>query len=431
MDKIDKRFIFGLLFCVLIFRFWIYRTTAALAEDLSINGFLQTNYSVRLNDDNPKNAKQGNLILGEERIQLKSSFYPPKSKVGFFVKSDFFHDWVAERWAFDFREGYMDYNLDKFGFRIGRQIITWGVGDLLFINDVFPKDWEALYSGRPLEYLKIGVDSVKLDIYSDIVSIEAVAIPFFEADDLPSAGRFHVFDPYPNIQNRKTDKPDSAFEKFGNMEYALRLYRYIGDFDISAYAYKGFFNSPGMKADNFNSPSTISHFYPELAVYGLSAQRNALGGVVSAEYGYYDSLDDRSGKDPGINNSQSRFLIGYQKAFPGDLTVGIQYYGELMHKYSRYKNNLPVTFAKRKQLHQYITLRLTKLLRYQTLKLSSFTFYSPDEKDFLIIPEASYNLTDDLLGVIGMNIFAGVDDNTTFGQHKKDSNIYVTVRYSF
>ena len=422
MDKIK---ILSLIVTALLF------VPMANASELSLHGFLQTNYSVRVNDDNPQGAKQGNLILGEERAQIKASFYPQKSKIGIFVKSDFYHDWVEEDWAFDFREGYLDFMDDKFGFRVGRQIYTWGVGDLLFINDVFPKDWEAFYSGRPLEYLKIGADSLKLDIYSDIVSAEAVVMPFFEPDDLPSVGRFHFFDPYPNIPNRELEKPDSAFEKFGNMEYALRLYRYIGDFDVSAYAYKGFFRSPGMKADNFNSPSVISLFYPELAVYGLSAQRSALGGVVSTEYGYYDSLDDRSGKDPGINNSQSRFLVAYQKAFPDDFTVGIQYYGELMHQYNQYEDNLPSTFAKIKQLHQYITLRLTKLLKYQTLKLSLFTFYSPDEEDFLITPEVSYNFTDNLLGFIGMNIFTGAEDNTTFGQHKKDSNVYVTVRYSF
>ncbi|MBU2102387.1 MAG: hypothetical protein ABH865_03355 [Candidatus Omnitrophota bacterium] len=403
----------------------------AFAEELSLHGFLQTDYSVRVNDDNPQGAKQGNLILGEERAQIKASFYPQKSKIGIFVKSDFYHDWVEEDWAFDFREGYLDLAEDKFGLRAGRQIYTWGVGDLLFINDVFPKDWEAFYSGRPLEYLKIGVDSLKLDVYSDIISAEIVVMPFFEPNDLPSVGRFHFFDPYPNIPNRELEKPDSAFEKIGNMEYALRLYRYIGDFDVSAYAYKGFSRSSGMKTNNFNSPSVISLFYPELAVYGLSAQRSALGGVVSTEYGYYNSLDDRGGKDPGINNSQSRFLMGYQKAFPEDFTVGIQYYGELMHRYGRYEDNLPSSFTKRKQLHQYITLRLTKLLKYQTLKLSLFTFYSPDEKDFLITPEVSYNFTDNLLGSIGMNIFAGTEDGTTFGQHKKDSNIYVTARYSF
>jgi hypothetical protein len=415
------------LFSVLCFLF----SVPAFAEELSLHGFLQTNYSVRVADDNPQGAKQGNLILGEERAQLKASFYPQKSKIGIFVKSDFYHDWVDEDWAFDFREGYFDLAEDKFGLRVGRQIYTWGVGDLLFINDVFPKDWEAFYSGRPLEYLKVGVDSLKLDVYSDIISAEAIVMPNFQPDDLPSAGRFHFFDPYTNIQDRELEKPDSAFERFGNMEYALRLYRYIGDFDVSAYLYKGYFRTIGIKADNLNSPSIISHFYPELAVSGLSAQRNALGGVVSAEYGYYDSLDDRGGKNPGIENSQSKFLIGYQKAFPQDFTVGLQYYGELMHKYSQYEDNLPSTFAKKEKLHQYITLRLTKLLKYQTLKVSLFSFYSPDDEDFLVMPEVSYNFTDNLQAILGANIFGGSNNNTTLGQHDRNDNVYLTVRYSF
>ena len=49
--------------------------------------------------------------------------------------------------------------------RAGRQIITWGLGDLIFINDVFPKDYEAFFSGRPMEYMKKGVDGVKIGYY--------------------------------------------------------------------------------------------------------------------------------------------------------------------------------------------------------------------------------------------------------------------------
>jgi predicted porin len=186
-----------------------------------------------------------------------------------------------------------------------------------------------------------------------------------------------------------------------------------------------------MKTDNFGSPTAVSHFYPELATYGFSLQRSMLGGVVSTEYGYYHSLDDRSGKDAGIENSQSRFLVGYQKAFPDDLTLGIQYYAELMHQYRRYEDSLPAAFAKKEQLHQYFTLRLTRLFKYQTLKLSLFTFYSPDEADFLIIPEVSYKFSDNLKGVLGANIFGGAEDNTGLGQHAKNDNIYLTVRYSF
>src|SRR3989338_1590152 len=301
----------------------------AFAEDLSLHGSLQTNYAVRVADDNPKGAKNGNLISGEERLQLKGSYYPSNSKWGVFVKTDFYHDVVEEDFKVDFREGYLDYSKDKLDVRMGRQIITWGVGDLVFINDVFPKSWEAFYSGRPLEYLKKGVDAAKLDLYTDLANIEFVTMPHFTPDNLPSVGRFFFFDPYPSIINRELDKPKTTF---GNVEYAVRIYRSLNGFDLAGYAYKGFYRMPGMKADNFNSPTVISQFYPELAVYGLSAQKSTLGGVVSTEYGYYDSLDDRNGKDPGIDNSQSRFLVGYQKAFPQDFTVGVQYYSEILGK---------------------------------------------------------------------------------------------------
>ncbi|HAZ10613.1 MAG TPA: hypothetical protein DCY56_05870 [Candidatus Omnitrophica bacterium] len=430
MDKIDKNQNYNLKFKILVFglSLWVYPTLLVFAEDLVVHGFLQTNYSARIADDNPQGAKQGNLIMGEERFQLKSSFYPQKSKIGFFVKSDFYHDLVEEDFNVDFREGYIDFSDDKFGIRLGKQIFTWGVGDLLFINDVFPKDWEAFYSGRPLEYLKQGVGAGKFNLYTDFASAEFIVIPYFTPDNMPSTGRFFFFDPYPNIMNREVEKPKTTFE---NTEYALRIYRSLGGADITAYAYKGFYRAPAMRADNFTSPAAISHFYAELGVYGASLQESALGGVVNAEYGYYDSMDDRNGKNPGIKNSQSKFLIGYQKAFPADFTVGLQYYGELMHQYSQYEDNLPSAFAREDRLHQYITLRLTKLLKYQTLKISLFSFYSPDDKDFLIMPEISYNFTDNLQAMLGANIFGGIDNNTALGQHNKNDNIYVTLRYNF
>ena len=428
MDKVtcSDRIIY--LFLLLSFGFWFLSPPLYGAEEPSIKGFLQTNYSARITGVKLPGAKRQELMLGEERGRLEGSYYPPNSNIGFDVKADLFHDWVEDSWGVALREGYMDYLMDKFDVRIGRQIVTWGVGDLLFINDVFPKDWEAFYSGRPLEYLKQGVDSGKLNLYTELASAEFIVIPHFTPDNLPSIGRFFFFDPYPNIMNREVEKPKTTFV---NTEYALRIYRSLGGADLSAYAYKGFYRDPAMRADNFTSPTTIAHFYPELAAYGASLQKSALGGVISAEYGYYDSMDDRNGKDPGIENSQSKFLIGYQKAFQNDLTVGLQYYGELMPQYKEYKANLPPTFFRKKELHQYITLRVTKLLKYQTVKLSLFTFYSPDEEDFFITPEASINVTDNMLLALGANIFAGVKDNATFGQQHKNSNIYVLTRHSF
>lgn len=428
MDKIDKSKAKLSIIKLILAIASSLSSVLVCAEEPSIHGFLQSNYSVRITGEKLTGAKRQELMLAEERGQLKSSFYPSNSRVGFDIKGDLYHDWVEDGWAVQLREGYVDCLMDKFDIRIGRQIITWGVGDLLFINDIFPKDWEAFYSGRPLEYLKMGVDAGKASLYTSLANIDFVAIPHFTPDNTPSAGRFFFFDPYPNIANRELDKPKEAF---GNIEYALRIYRSFGGADLAAYAYKGFYRTPAMRADSFTSPTSISHFYPELAVYGASLQRNALGGVVSAECGWYDSIDDRSGKNPGIENSASKFLIGYQRAFANDLTVGVQYYGELESRYGAYKNNLPPAFYKRRELHQYLTLRVTKLFKYQTIKLSLFTFYSPDEEDFLIMPEASINVTDNMLLAVGANLFVGIKDDSSLGQHDKNDNIYVLARYSF
>lgn len=415
-------------FCILLFALGIFSLRPVFAQDFTLNGFLETNYSFRLSNDKPAGAEYQNLILAEQRLQLKASYYPSRGNIGFFIKSDFYLDGVNGDSGVELREGYLDFSDDRFALRLGRQIITWGVGDLLFVNDVFPKDWQAFYSGRALEYLKKGVDSIKLDLYSDSVSLEAVAIPYFEADTLPSPDRFHLLFPYPNITNRKVLKPETAFK---NTEYAFRLYSRFAGSDVSVYLYKGFFRTPGIGADNFITPSTVSSIYPRLAISGFSLQRSALGGVVSAEAGYYDSLDDRAGNNPGIENSQTRFLLGFQKAFPEDFTVGLQYYGELRHKYHQYQENLPPGWTRKDKFHQYLTLRLTRLLEYQTLMLSLFTFYSPDEKDFLIIPEVGYNFTDNLKGVLGANIFGGNKPDTTFGQLNKDDNLYLRLRSSF
>jgi hypothetical protein len=259
-----------------------------------------------------------------------------------------------------------------------------------------------------------------------------VVIPFFEPDRLPTNERFFVFDPFPGVSDRRTTEPRAEFE---NTELALRLYRSLLGFDIAAYAYKGFFRTPGMRPDNPSSPTQVTLFFPRARVYGASTQGSALGGVVSLEAGYSDSVDDRSGRDPAIPNSMVKYLAGYQRqlwsALGGEFTVGIQYYGEYLLDYGPYRNTLPAGFPPQDRLRQLFTVRLTQLLRYQTLRLSLFAFYSPTDQDYQIIPEVRYSFTDALWGAVGMNIFGGKKETTFFGQLDKNDNVYVTVRYEF
>lgn len=285
--------------------------TAAVVEEenLEINAALLGNFSRR----------EGDSLIGEERLRIDLSAWPESFEGAARLKAELFHDAVDGGIHGELREGYLDYTTGPFDFRLGRQVATWGVGDLLFINDVFPKDWVSFFSGRPLEYLKVGVDGLRTRYSSTPLNAELMIIPSFQEDIMPASGRFEFTSLMAPAAMSNGEDPATTVE---NTELALRLYRRIMDFDVSAHAYRGFWRSGT---------------FPELSVYGISGQGNSLGGVLSLEAGYYHSRDDLAGDDPFIPNSQFRFLAGYQRQFEEDLTVGVQYYGEIMEDFSAYK----------------------------------------------------------------------------------------------
>jgi hypothetical protein len=398
-------------------------SSAAFASDVSIHGFVQGNYSLDTTEDNPDGK---DFKWSEERAQLK--FEATADPLRLFIKGDAFHDNIDNHSILELREGYVDYTSEKWDARLGRQVTTWGVGDLLFINDVFPKDYEAFFSGRPMEYLKKGVDGAKVGMYPGFVSIELIAIPYFEPNNYPDPKRFWMLDPMAGITNRETQDPYKDFHK---VETALRVYRDVAGFDTSLYYYHGFSRQPSVMPDNPVAPTKLTLFYPELSVYGASVQGRALDGVLSFETGYYDSRQDRQGTDPMIPNSQTRYLIGYQRQLWEDFTVGMQYYGEYMEDYSAYVQNLPPGFPQEKRLHQLASIRLTQFMIHQTLKLSFFAFYGLSDGDYLLNPEVKYNLTDAVWIAVGGNVFGGGKPWSQFGQFAKDDNVYTQVRYEF
>lgn len=418
--KNKNRFFIG---CFVSCFFFALSSSFATADDISLHGFLQGNYSVDTNSSNPDGK---DFKWAEERLQIKLD--ANKEAFHLFLKTDAFYDHVDEEAEIELREGYVDYTSSMWDMRLGRQVITWGLGDLIFINDVFPKDYEAFFSGRPMEYLKKGVDGIKIGVYPSFASAELVIVPFFEPNNFPEQKRFHMFDPMPSIANRVEKEPTATLE---NTEVAFRIYRDVSGFDASLYFYRGFSRQPSMLPDSMTAPTKIEFFYPELSVYGASLQGRALDGVLSLEAGYYDSRQDSDGTDPMMPNSQTKFLVGFQRQMWEDFTIGLQYYGEYMHKYPEYEKYLPAGFPHENKLHDLASVRLTQFLIHQTLRLSLFSFYSPTDSDYLLNPEVKYNFSDSIWAAVGANIFGGGEEWNQFGQLDKNDNIYWQMRYEF
>jgi len=239
---------------------------------LRVHGFVLGAVSGRTTGEQVALGQGGDFVLGEGRLRLNVSGLTPSGKTRFVFKGDAVSDGVTRSVYADIREGYASYTAGRLEFQAGRQIITWGLGDLLFINDVFPKDWESFFSGRPPEYLKLGADGASMSYSSQVLNVELVVLPFFTSDQLPSAERFVFFNPYTAIPNQHQENPAS---NLGDTEVAVRLSRRSAGFDASVYAYRGFWRDPSVRLNNPTGPSSATSFFPGLSVYGLSAQRGA------------------------------------------------------------------------------------------------------------------------------------------------------------
>jgi hypothetical protein len=399
-----------------------------LPDELS--GFWEARGGVRLQDDPHEKAAS----LGETRLQLQ--FDKAGERAAVKVVSDFLYDPVLNTHALDLEngDGWLDLRQANLLLRpapfmdlkLGRQINTWGTGDLLFINDLFPKDWNAFFIGRDDEYLKAPSDSAKAGFFSDWVNLDLIYSPRFDSDRFIDGRRISYWNGR-RLAGRDdpidADKPDDTFR---DDEWAARLYRTLGAYEVAAYGYDGFWKSPGGV-----DAATGDAIFPRLQVFGFSARGPFSKGILSLESGWYRSADDLSGDNPYVRNSEVRYLVGYEQELLQNLTGGLQYYVENMLDYSAYRRTLPDDAAAADEYRQVVTARLTKLLLSQNLRVGIFVYYSPTDKDAYLRPNVNYKLDDHWIAEVGGNIFIGENAATFFGQFENNNNLYASLRYGF
>jgi len=402
--------------------------TSVFAQ-VDISGFAQANYAARITGTSCATGAACDFPLGEERLQLKLEAYSDDGTAAFTGRLDFFHDAVVSRPGSEVRELYLDLFSEKASLRIGRQIVTWGLGDLLFINDIFPKDWVAFFTGRPLQYLKVGSDALKVDLYPGFMNAEIVVTPFFEPDRYPTGERLVFPDPFPAGLSRRVEPKRRSFD---NVELSSKFSRYIADWEAAVYLSRTFFRLPASTLDDPASPTEVLFRFPRLNTFGASLSGAFLDGIVNLEGAYYDSVSDRDGSDAAIENSDIKGLVGYSRPVFSEATFGVQTQVEWMQKYDTYVANLPVGFRARDELRWTIAMRFAQPMLHQSLNLGLFVFSGLSEKDGYLIPSIRYAFSDALWAETGGNIFLGSGEgHPIFGSFDRNDNIYFSVRYGF
>ncbi len=404
--------------------------TAGVTSDLTMidplppmetHGFFEVRGGMRTQDD----PHEKDFSILEARLQWELFTYTDWAEFKF--KGDVWGDGITEQGEYDTREAWLFTRpTDDLDLKIGRQVLTWGTGDLVFLNDLFPKDWQSYFIGRDKEYLKSPSDAAKVSLFADLANVDVVYTPQFDPDR-------YITGEYVSYWNADLGRragrdalvaSDTPAQWFRDDELAVRVYKNIQNDELAFYGYWGFWKRPGGQ-----KPSGVATF-PALNVYGASLRGQVGPGIGNVEVAYYRSVDDESGKNALINNSEMRYLVGYTQDLAKDFNASLQYYLEQLLDYSDYRASLGGG-EKRDRFRHVITLQLTKLLMNQNLELHLASYYSPSDKDAYLRPNIRYKYSDHITLEAGANLFFGQKSHTFFGQFENNTNIYGAVKYSF
>lgn len=424
-----KRIVSYILLLVLL----IVGTTAA---QVTIDGFAQGLWGGSLDKHNPTRT---DYTANETRLQLRAQHWGDNAEM--FSRLDFVWDGAdTAQYNLELREAYVKFKLGtNFDFKVGRQILTWGTGDLIFINDVFAKDYRSFFVGRDDQYLKAPQTALRMTWYNPLGALAVAYTPRFEPNRLPLGNVLSYYHPMAGgIVGTGLDDDLTSFyfdvpvpeAKFKNGEIALRLSRQIGYFNLAGYFYHGFYKNP-MGTVALDS-TTFLPVYPRLNLWGASVRGQGLGGIVWFEAGYYDSRDDQDGDNPLMPNSALKGLVGYERQVATDLTANLQWQVDQILDYAKYATDqVNMGAPLRDEIRHLLTSRVTKLLNDETLKLSGFVFYSPTDEDVYFRGSVEVKQSDELTLTLGGNIFGGQLESTEFGQFQKNDNAYLKVTYGF
>lgn len=356
--------------------------------------------------------------LQEGRLRLATDYYGKEIQLK--LKADLVVDGVTHEATASLRQAVMNTTIgENIDLQAGHQVLTWGTGDYLFLNDLFAKDWQSFFSGRDDPYLKAASTALKATWFGQLpgslfdhqpVGFDVVFQPRFQADNYLTGERFSFFDGNSDVV--APQPPLSASEPH-QPAWSARLFFNLRQAEFALYGYRGFYGNPS-QSPHQPEPNLI---FPRLSAFGASVRAPLGPGLINVEFSQHHSGDNPQGQIQGFPVSQRLYLVGYEQEIASKLTLGGQFYTEAP-RHERPKRRL-------------WTVRLNYRMWQDKLQLGLFGFYSPTDKDHYLRPTLSYRHDDHWRLSAGANLFNGHHNDTFFGQLENNSNAYLRLSYSF
>lgn len=329
-----------------------------------------------------------------------------------------FHDGAISEGAVNVREGFVDWSpTSAVNLKLGRQVLTWGVSDYLYVNDVFPKNYDAFFTGAGFDRMKEPVDAARVAIQASDAALEAV-LSRSKADKTPDPDRFSAMS-----MARTATRDDSRDH---HVDVALKASTHVGGWDLAAYGAS--FDSREERL--FMDAADLRADRPRTQHLGLSLTGNFAGGLIWGE----GAVRNTSGNQAAVVSRQflpSAFKLigGYSREVGQEVTASAQLQLEGPGSRSRYLDSLAPGVRPLKSVTSTLHLRVQGRWINQTFGAGAQLFVS-SEGDSHLNPFVSWSPADGWALEGGANVFNGKPD-TRYGAFKDDSNVYVLWRFSF
>lgn len=415
---------------IIVFSAVMCTTAPIVMAQPQLGGFVETIQAVRVEFNRALDPSHDFLDWDHPRSEIRSqlSMRDSRERSDIFVRIDVIGDNTQNSsfvTSVDLREAFILLRAARWlDIKAGQQVATWGTGDLVFANDLFPKDWVAFFVGLDDSYLKRPQSLLRISIYSGRTTFEWAVSPRFTQDRIEDPDRISLYDP---LAQTTVESGVSRFVT-GHAETAARFAGRIGDSEWALYGYWGHWPVPvGVQFDQ----DSAWLYHPELAAWGASI-RLPLGSFLShAEFAYYHSLDDPHGNHPWIANSELRAFAGTEKSLGREWTAGTQYFVIWTTPDNLAETDSPGDAPRFDELRSTATVRITKWAMHQTLMLSVFAFWGITDQDYHARPLVTYLFSDAVSVSVGASIIGGDEIYTTFGQYQGNSNAFARLRFSF
>lgn len=472
---------------------------------ISLSGYLEARSIYAFDRDTPKEYPTTELGL-----EYKTSF-SSRAAVKIFLQAvddgtvldpqngELFHEFnkvYQDRNPYiNIDEAYVDFYSSNADVRIGIQKFAWGRLDE--INPTDNLNSEDLTQGAVNDEVerKIGVPSVKVNMYSDAANLELAWIPWFVPYRLPipkerwfpgilkppaaiNTGSA-VGDIPVTAQYRDIDLPDFSIE---NSEAGIRVSKYINGWDVSLSYFTGY---DPMPLSEVSSDLTIDLVNPlaldytlgleltyepalhRMHVFGFDFTTTVSSVTVRGEYAYFKGKHYNRKLQTVLSQeiTPSRqeeiieeFLINYlsslgvesRQTFHIDPEVnskmdsmryglGIDYiYGDtsisgqfIQEFVPNFDKDEPVYFIDKRGLNTFLTILFKQFFLQNTMELNLRGAYGIEFQEYLIKPSLKYSFTNTVQGVIGVVILGGKKDDSLLGQYEDNDEFYAQLRCSF